>query len=164
MSETVRIRVALADEDAPRDDNSLLLSQDDLDAALADVPGVDYEAGYENLVDPVSAAIIVGAVLAGAQLVIRLWREWRGGTILDVSKKPVEVKRTRALDYGFFVIIASDGSVKIEAKDEPKTALERLVSDVLGLATGAKAADIKALADKALGDGSKAVLAPATAS
>jgi hypothetical protein len=101
------------------------------------------ETNIANL-DPLTAAVIVGAALAAGKFLIRLWREIQGGTVIDVRQTPIKVDRSRALDYGFFMIVAKDGSVTIESKDEPKDSLERMVESVLKLPIDATVSAVKA--------------------
>lgn len=135
------------------------------------VSPLELETAAENLdvkfedqignVDPVTGALIIAGVLAGGKLVIRLWREFKGGTVIDLTKTPVDISRNRNLDYGYFVIIAKDGSVTLEAKDEPKDALERMVSGALELANKATLETLKATVDNSLGATAKVQLKPA---
>lgn len=129
-------------------DRDLPLS--DLDNAVASVDGVHYKSGYENVLDPVTGALIICAVLAGSKLIIRLWNEFRGGTVIDLTTEPIKVYRDKGLEYGFFVVHTKDGEAKIEAHDEPKDSLERMVSGWLGAGKGATVDKIKELAKEAL--------------
>lgn len=138
---------------------------DEISLQILDVRAPEIETAADGLdvriqpaldnVDPVTGALIIAGVLAAGKLVIRLWREFRGGTVVDLTKTPVDVSRDRDLDYGFILIVAKDGSVTIEAKDEPKDSLERMVSGALELATKATVGGVKAVVDKTLGVGAK---------
>jgi hypothetical protein len=121
---------------------------------------IRFEDQVGNL-DPVTGFIIVGGALAGGAFLIRLWREFQGGTVIDLTKTPVDISRNRALDYGFFVVIAKDGSVTVEPKDEPETALERMATAVLKLSSDAAAEVIKATVEGALSGKANVELKPA---
>lgn len=125
---------------------------------VRDVGALDLETGAEGLdvtfedqldnVDPVTGAIIIAGALVAGKFLIRVWREIQGGTVVDLTKSPVDVSRSRGLPYGFFMLIAKDGSVQIDPKDEPTDALERMVTAVLNLGIDATVEALK----KAIGD------------
>jgi hypothetical protein len=94
--------------------------------------------------------VLIGAGIAAGKFIIRLWREFKGGTIIDLTKKPPDVRRDHDLDYGYFIIIAEDGQVTLEAKDEPKDAMERMVPEVLKVAADATVEGVKAVIEKAI--------------
>jgi hypothetical protein len=81
--------------------------------------------------------------------------------VIDMTKTPVEISRNRNLDYGYFVIIAKDGSVTIEAKDEPKDALERMITEALKLGGKAPLETLKAAIEGNLGATAKVELTSA---
>ena len=124
-----------------------------IDAAEAEtaMEGLEIEP-EESLADfgILEGIVMIGAAIAAGKFVIRLWREFKGGTIVDMTKKPPDVRRDGDLDYGYFMIIAEDGNVTIEAKDEPKDAMERMVTDVLKVAADATVDAVKAVIEKAL--------------
>jgi len=132
-------------------DNVITLNVRDVSARElemeADGLDVSFEDQLDN-VDPVTGAIIIAGVLAAGKLVIRLWREVRGGTVVDLTKSPVDVSRDSDLPYGYFMVIAEDGSVQIDPKDEPTDAVERMVTAVLKLGFDATVDAVK----KAIGD------------
>jgi len=111
--------------------------------------------------DPLTGALIIGGAVAGGMFVIRLWREFKGGTVIDLTRTPVDVSRNRDLDYGYFLFIAKDGSVKLDAKDEPKTALERVVSSALEQAGKATIEMLKATVHSCLGANARLESTPA---
>ena len=76
---------------------------------------VEPEESLENF-GILEGLVIIAAAVAGSRMVIRLWREFRGGTIIDLTQKPADVRRDRDLDWGFFMIIAEDGKVTVEGK------------------------------------------------
>jgi hypothetical protein len=121
---------------------------------------IKFENQIDN-VDPITGFIVIGGGLAAGSLVIRLWHEFRGGTVIDLTKTPIDISRNRNLDWGYFLFIAKDGSVTVEGKDEPKTALERMVTAVLGLASNATLTTLKKAAEDSLGANAKVTLKPA---
>jgi hypothetical protein len=127
------------------------VDEDEIDRAVAETSDLSFEPRLGN--EPLTALIIVGAALAGGKLILRLINEVRGGTIIDVTQTPIDVRRDRNLPYGFFTIIAKDGSVRVEGMDEPKDALERMLGGVLELATTATSESAKAAIGAALGSG-----------
>jgi hypothetical protein len=110
------------------------IEPDDVSRLAADL-NVELPEGAALFIDPVTATVVGGLVFAGARLIIRLRNEWQGGVVIDRTKEPIEIRRERNLPYGFFVVIGTDGSVRIEAKDEPKDVLERMSEALLTLAT-----------------------------
>jgi hypothetical protein len=119
-----------------------------IDAAAAEraMEGLDVEPeqSLENLGILEGLLIVAGAAALG-KFIIRIWREVRGGTVIDMTKKPPDISRDNALDYGFFVIFAQDGTVRVETKDEPEDSLERIVTSVLKLAADASIGSLKAV-------------------
>jgi hypothetical protein len=115
----------------------------ELEAAVGEFAGegARFETLYGNF-DPVTGSLVIVGLLAGGKLVIRLWREFNGGTVIDLTGSPTKISRSRALDYGYLVIIAKDGKVTIEAKDEPEDALERIVKAALQLGVTATIDDL----------------------
>jgi len=134
---------------------------DEVEKAMTDLE-LEPEESLEHL-DPLAGVVIVGAALAAAQFLIRIWHEFRGGTVIDLTKTPVDVSRDRGLDWGFFMFIAKDGTVTVEGKDEPKTALERMVNDILKLATTVTVETAKAAIVAAVGQDAKVKTEPAPA-
>lgn len=123
----------------------------ELDAAVDETDGLEYPTESAN-VDPITGTVlVVGAVFAGAKLVIRLWNEYRGGTVVDSTTQPITIRRDHALPYGFFLFVASDGSVKVDAKDEPKDSLERLVDAFLKAGLGATVDSTKKIISEFVG-------------
>ena len=123
---------------------------DVLDAAV-DESGVEFESSYENAIDPISAVIMIGGALALGKFAMRVWNEYRGGVVLDLSLQPVEIRRSRDVPYGTFLTIARDGSnVGIELADEPTDSIERIVTAVLGGELGNTATEIQSVVDSLL--------------
>ncbi|CRK61560.1 hypothetical protein [Alloactinosynnema sp. L-07] len=118
-----------------------------LDDAVSADPHVRYKEGYENAV--VEAAIIITAVIAGAKLILRVWKEFRGGTIVNLVTQPILVENDRDIPFGMFVVVTKDGKVQIEAKDEPKDSLERMISGFLELGINATKAAVQKIVDAA---------------
>lgn len=131
---------------------------DEIGTAL-DASDVEAESSLDNL-DPLTATIIVGGGLALGKFLIRLVNEIRGGTVIDLTQTPVDVRRDNDLNYLFFMVIAKDGTVTVDGKDEPEEGLERMVESVLKLATSATVDTAKAAIEAATSD--KAKVEPAT--
>lgn len=98
----------------------------------AEETGAETEDRLENL-EPLSAILVMGALGVMAKFLVRLAREINGGTVIDLRERPVSIDRDRDLPYGFFVIVAEDGTATVEAKDEPTDALERMTKGLLSL-------------------------------
>lgn len=82
--------------------------------------------------DPITAVLIGGAVLAVAKFVVDAIDRFKGGVTIDLSAggAPV-VRRDPNVPYGWAVVIAKDGAVQIEVRDAPKDAAERLLSQII---------------------------------
>jgi hypothetical protein len=135
------------------------VSASELEAAVNDLKdeglNVRFATERSNIVEPVTATLVIVGVVVGGKFVMRVIREARGGTVIDMTKTPVEISRNRNLDYGYFVIIAKNGSVTVEAKDEPKDALERMITGVLGLGGEASPETLKGAIEKELSAAAK---------
>lgn len=111
------------------------LTWDELEPIVDGVPDVDYVESYDNAIDPLTLTLIIGGAIAVAKIAIGLWNQWRGGVLIDLNQNPVQIGRSRSIPFGFFVVIAQGGaSVEIDGRDEPESALERLLSSILDLA------------------------------
>lgn len=136
-----------------------------LEAAVEELRGDDLDIRFGptvgNFIDPVTGTLVIVGAMAGGKFVMRVIRERKGGTVIDMTKAPVEISRSRSLDYGYFVIIAKDGSVTVEAKDEPKDALERMIDGALELGSKAPLETLKAAIEGELGAKAKVELNPA---
>ena len=110
-------------------------SWEEVDPAVTEIDGIEYPDDYQNAVDPITLAVIVGSAMVLEKLIMRFRNELRGGVVLDLSKKPIELSRNADVPHGIYVIIAADGQeVKILSKDEPKDSIERMVEGILSLA------------------------------
>ena len=135
------------------DDNTPQVQERQVWAAADVVEGISYKPGQENAIDPISIAIIATAAIAVGRFVIRWIDSVRGGTVIDVSVSPPVVRRDKGLPYLFFVVIAKDGKVTVDAKDEPKDAITTMIGDIFGKVLGGSAAEVKKIVDKAIGEG-----------
>ena len=126
--------------------HELETKSDDLD--------VTFEDQLDN-VDPVTGAVIIAGALVAGKFLLRLWREYHGGTVIDLTRSPVDISRNGNLPYGFFMVIAKDGSVTVDPKDEPTDALERMATAVLKLGVDATVGALKEAVDDALTDKAK---------
>ncbi len=129
---------------------------------VGDTPAVD-------ALDPVSVALIAGAVAIGiAKLIGWVVRQVRGGLRIDLSADPVTVQRDRAIDAGVVVIVAADKkSVEIKTVDVPKDELDGLFEAILKLPREATLALVKdaikdAIGEKATDDKKDSADAPAS--
>jgi hypothetical protein len=101
--------------------------------------------------DPLSAVLIAGGVLAIAKFVIDIIDRLKGGVIIDQTQPgPVIVKRDGNVPYGWAVVIAKGGAVSIEVRDAPKDAAERLLSQIIE-GVFENAAEVAKAAGEALG-------------
>jgi hypothetical protein len=132
-------------------EDQLTIQLTGIDAAEAEkaIEGLEIEpeGELENL-GILEGIVLIGAAIAAGKFVIRLWREYRGGTVIDLTKKPPDVRRDSDLDWGFFMIIAEDGKITVEGKGEPEDSLERMVTSVLKIAAGATVDAVKAVIEK----------------
>lgn len=104
-----------------------------------------------QFLDPFTAALIAGGALLIAKFVREQIQIHKGGLFIDLSHKPIQVRRDKEIPYGLVVIVDATGKkVKVETHDAPKDAAERLLG---GLFSGAlKSADqVSAAAKTALG-------------
>jgi hypothetical protein len=125
--------------------------------------GIQVEFGTErtNFIEPVTGTLVIVGGIAAGKFVIRVIREAKGGTVIDMTKNPVQISRNRKLDYGYFVILAKDGSVSVQTKDEPKDALERMITEALSLGGEAPLATLHAAIKGKLSATAKVELKPA---
>ena len=94
--------------------------------------------------DPATALIVVGGALGLARFVVSIFERHRGGIRIDLGTIPPTVDRTKDIPFGTIIIFTTDDDVRIETVDEPKDAVERMVSDLLKLSMPADAAAVKA--------------------
>jgi hypothetical protein len=85
---------------------------------------------------PALAVLAMAGVFALARFVMDLWEKIQGGLVIDMSKTSPEIYRDPDMPAGYIVVIAKDGSVKIETKDTPKDATQQLIESVIGGALG----------------------------
>ena len=105
-----------------------------------------------EVIEPVTAMLIAGGVVAVAKFVSDWIERRRGGLVLDLRPGTEhEIRRDPEVPFGFIVVIQSDGAVKIDVKDAPKDAMERLLSQIIDKTFSTAAAIAKA-AGKELGD------------
>ena len=107
---------------------------------IEEVDDSEFEA-----IDPVTAFVVVGGALALTQLIISAVDTWRGGTVIDLTGEQPTVRRDSGVLLGTTVIFTADGTVEIKSEDMPKTALERLVSQIISSGKELTAASIKEL-------------------
>lgn len=135
---------------------SILLIDEDLGTAqeLARTMRVDLQIlPKAQMIDPFTAILIGGGILLTGKFVVDLIDRLRGGVVIDL--RPAAhylVRRDRSLPYGWVVVEAPDGqSVKIETRDAPKDAAERLLSTIIN-GTLKTAQDVAKNAKEVLGE------------
>jgi hypothetical protein len=126
----------------------VVVDTDDADDAIAlgKEHGVSIErinvAGFE----PVStvALAITGAALAVSMVVYLLDRR-KGGQVIDLrAGAPKTIYRTCDVTYGYVVIVAADGTVRVEVR-EPRGMfgqVSELIVGIVGELAGNNAADV----------------------
>lgn len=102
-----------------------------------------------QFVDPVTAVLVAAGVLAAAKFVMDWWERRKGGVVIDMrSDRSDNIYRDKDLPAGYVLIFPADGGdVKVEVKDFPKDATERLLSDVISGVLGTAEA-VKEAVDK----------------
>lgn len=80
---------------------------------------------------PALVVLAMAGALTLTQFLMDLWEKLRGGIVIDVSGSSPEVYRDPDVPVGYIVVIAKDGSVKIETKDAPKNATQQLIESVI---------------------------------
>jgi hypothetical protein len=96
---------------------------------------------FEPRVEPVTAILIGGAVMAVGKFIIDWWERRRGGLVVDLRPEAVDnLYRDKDVPFGFVVTFLADGKVTIETKEIPKDAMERLLGEIVsGVFGSAKA-------------------------
>lgn len=115
---------------------SILLNDEDLGAAqeLARTAGVDLQIlPKPQVVEPVTAILVGGGIVLTVKFVADLIDRFRGGVVVDLRPDAQYfVRRDRSVPYGWAVIVAADGkSVRIETRDAPVDAGERLLKAII---------------------------------
>jgi hypothetical protein len=114
---------------------------EDLDAAreTAEATGIDLQeapgegAGVDEAIAPIAAVLIGAGVAAAAKFIASWWEKRRGGLVVDLRQGAKDqIYREKDVPWGFILVFpAAGGEVKIETKDEPKDAIERLIEAVI---------------------------------
>ena len=106
-----------------------------------------------QIVEPITALLVAGGVLTVAKFVVDLIDRLLGGVVIDLRADARSlVARDRAVPYGWAIVVATDGRVKLETHDAPKDAAERLISQIIsGVLNSAK--DIAKAGKQELGEG-----------
>jgi hypothetical protein len=105
-------------------------------AAAAEHPGVVHagdipKPGGQRLTPALVVLAMAGAATL-ALFLVDLWEKLRGGLVIDIRGGSPEVFRDSDVPAGYIVILAKDGSVKIETKDTPKSSIQQLIESVIG--------------------------------
>jgi hypothetical protein len=103
--------------------------------------------------DPVSATIVVGAALAAARFVLSLIDRVRGGLRIDLGTRPPTLERDGAIPFRTIIVFTADDNVEIRTDDEPKDAIERIVTALFSIPAAASAAAVRSTVDTAKGAG-----------
>jgi hypothetical protein len=131
-----------------------VLDEDDLITALdiADTAEISVEATTDThtgqvagQVEPVTAVLVAAGVTAAAKFIVDWWDRLRGGLVIDQRPgRQDDIYRDRDVPFGYIVVFPPDGkTVKIETRDAPKDAAERLLGAVIsgGLTTAKEVAE-----------------------
>jgi hypothetical protein len=120
--------------------------------ALGEEVGLRQAGGdqVEDLViDPLTAAVLIGAALAVGRFIMRVINERRGGVRVELTVSPAKISRNREIPFGFVYIFSKDGKVDIKVNDEPKDSVERIIAAVLALPITATVDMVKAKIEEA---------------
>lgn len=128
------------------EDDDLLTVASDFDLRRAE----DEEAEDLGL-DPLTMVVLVGAALAFGKFIVSVLDRRRGGMRIDLGTVPPSVERSKGVPFGVIVILTVDGNVEIKAVDEPKDALERMITETIRLPVTITAAAVKSALDAAKG-------------
>ena len=108
--------------------------------------------GFEGQVEPVTLILIAAGVTAVVKFVMDWWDRRRGGLVIDQRPgRADDIYRDPDVSFGFVLVFPPDGgTVKLETRDAPKDAMERLLGMVIsgGMNTFA---DVTKAATEALG-------------
>lgn len=118
--------------------------EDDLNTALevAERHGVDARAVSDEqpggvtkgqMIEPVTAILVGAAAVAIAKFVADWWDKRRGGLVIDQQPGAKDnIYRDAEVPYGFVLVYPPNGGVvKVETKDMPKDAFERLLETLI---------------------------------
>jgi len=84
-----------------------------------------------EIVEPVTF-VIVGSVLLTIAVVGSLVERWRGGLVVDLRDGAAAVlTRDSAVPAGYIVVLEPGGGVRIDVRNQPQDALERLTTQLL---------------------------------
>ena len=101
---------------------------------IAEVEGASLEpADAHSDLEPLTVAVVVGVVLALVKVVAFVIDVIRGGLEVHLDVTPHTLKRNREVPRGMVFVFLKDGKFKIEVKDEPKEALERMFGELFKL-------------------------------
>ncbi|MEO6201260.1 MAG: hypothetical protein ABIX44_08865 [Cryobacterium sp.] len=114
----------------------------------------------QNDFDPLTVAVVVGAVIALVKVVAFVVNFLRGGLEVHLDVTPHTLKRNRDVPVGMVFVFLKDDKIEVQVKDESKDSLERMFEVLFKLpidATVQMAKDALAAAKAATtGDGDKA--------
>lgn len=126
----------------------LEIDQDELELLkqyVAGEPGLELEVAEEP--EPGFAPLLIiglvgaGTVVAGA--VSYLAEVRRGGQVIDLREGHELARRDKGVVYGLVIIVATDGTVKVDVK-EPKGYFATVFKDVLEALQGTAAKTVEA--------------------
>jgi hypothetical protein len=132
----------------------IVIENDELEdaQAIARTSGVDLQIQPKpQLLDPFTWILIIGTGAYVAKFVADLRDRARGGIVIDLrpNANPF-IRREHELPQGWVVIRAADGTVKVDTRDAPKDASERLLAQMID-GPLKSAADVAKEAAKAFG-------------
>jgi hypothetical protein len=124
------IRLNLADEDDLAAAHELANGRTDIE--LLELGGAG-DGLQPEAVEPVSAILIAGGVIAATKFVLDWWERRKGGLVIDLRPDVTErISRDGDLPYGYVVVFTADSAgrpaVTVEVKDAPKDVWERLLT------------------------------------
>lgn len=146
MAEDVTIRLGVPAQGVP-----------DVTAA-AEGQAVDLQVeANTHVLDPITWVLLGGGVVALVKITSDLIERRRGGVIIDLRPGATrELRRSQDAPAGWVFVFAADGTVKIETRDAPRDAMERLLTSMTsGVIKGA--IEINEAAINELGPGKASV-------
>jgi hypothetical protein len=137
------------------DDEDLVVARE-VTAAVAELTVQEKTGGsdedFDSQIEPVTAILIAGRVVAVAMWIRDWWTRRPGGLVIDQRPGAEHsISRDKSVPWGYVVIYPPDGGiVNIVTKDAPKDEWERLLESIVSGAFGSTTA-LADVASKALG-------------
>ena len=132
MSENtiVDLRVRIDDED---DLAAAHAAAEDAETEVSIEEGSDDSGGLSPDIEPITCVLVGGAVMMTAKFLTDWWEKRRGGLVIDLRPEAKDqVARDKDVPWGLILVFpAQGGEVKIETKEQPKDATERLLGQIV---------------------------------